>query len=182
MESHPDYWETVIGSLLQGRIEVVRALLRLHSSASSNGFKLADQSLKAMPSYSIYGGVSTTEFNLRWKHWLIDTQAKIDAKMFISENNLNLIMRLIVGEEAAWNEVQSQCEAWYELLAAWLLFTEPTIKSYELGQFAKRCISRMGVRNHMKHLDRVLLAAMELDILQVNNLISITLYIKIIFF
>ncbi|KRT81355.1 hypothetical protein AMK59_5935, partial [Oryctes borbonicus] len=167
LESHPDYWETVIGSLLQGRIEVVRALLRLHSSASSDSFKLADQSLKMMPSYSIYAGVSITEFNLRWKHWLIDTQTKIDAKMFITEKNVDLIMRLIVGEEAAWNEVQNQCEAWYELLAAWLLFTEPTIRSFELGKFAKRCISRMGVRDHMKHLDRVLLAAMELDILQV---------------
>ncbi|KAI4457128.1 frount protein-related [Holotrichia oblita] len=167
LESHPDYWETVIGSLLQGRIEVVRALLRLHSSSSTDAFKLADQSLKALPSYSIYAGVSITEFNLRWKHWLIDTQAKIDAKMFVTEKNVDLIMRLVVGEEAAWSEVQNQCEAWYELLAAWLLYTEPTIKSFELGQFAKRCISRMGVRDHMKHLDRVLLAAMEMDILQV---------------
>lgn len=121
-----------------------------------------------MPSYSIYGGISSTEFNLRWKHWLIDTQAKIDAKLFISERNLDLIMRLVVGEESAWNEVQNQCETWYELLAAWLLFTEPTVKSFELGQYAKRCISRMGVRDRMKHLDRVLLATMELDILQVS--------------
>lgn len=168
LESHPDYWETVIGSLLQGRIEVVRALLRLHSSSSTDAFKLADQSLKALPLYSIYAGVSITEFNLRWKHWLIDTQAKIDAKMFVTERNVDLIMRLVVGEETAWSEVQHQCEAWYELLAAWLLYTEPAIKSFELGQFAKRCISRMGVRDHMKHLDRVLLAAMEMDILQVR--------------
>lgn len=41
------------------------------------------------------------------------------------------------------------------------------MKSFELGQFAKHAITKMRVGNHMKHLDRVLLAAMEFDILQV---------------
>ncbi|XP_017774587.1 PREDICTED: nuclear pore complex protein Nup85 [Nicrophorus vespilloides] len=162
LESRQDYWETVIGCLLQGRVEVVRALLSCHSAANSTHFKLADQILKSMPTYGVYEGVSVQEFNLRWKHWLVDTQSKIDSKLFISEKNLHLMMRLIVGEEMAWSEVQSQCEAWYELLAAWLFYTEPTVKSFELGAFAKRCISRMGTRMH--HLDRVLLAAMEGDV------------------
>lgn len=167
LESQSNYWETVIGSLMQGRVDVVRALLRFHSASDSNPFRLVDQVLKTMPAYNIYGGMSLTEFNLKWKHWILDTQSKIEAKLFISEKNLDLIMRLVVGEELAWSQVQSQCEAWYELLAAWLFFTEPTVKSFELGQFARTCISRMGVKDRTKHLDRVLLAAMEFDILQV---------------
>lgn len=94
LESQPDYWETVIGLLMQGRVEVVRALLRLHSSADSKPFKLVDQTLKAMPIYNIYSGISATEFNLKWKHWLVDTQSKIDAKLFISERHLHLMMRV----------------------------------------------------------------------------------------
>ncbi|XP_025837067.1 nuclear pore complex protein Nup85-like [Agrilus planipennis] len=167
IELDPDYWKTVIGCLLQGRVEVVRALLTLHSSANSPVFKLFDQTLKSMPIYNVYSGTSVTEFNLRWKHWLVDTQSKIDAKSFVSESHLNLMMKLAVGEELAWNQVQAQCEAWYELLASWLFFTEPTVKTFELGQFARRCIGRMGVRDHLRHLDQILLAALEADIFQV---------------
>ncbi|KAF5289717.1 hypothetical protein FQA39_LY03634 [Lamprigera yunnana] len=167
LESQPEYWQTVIGSLMQGRIEVVRALLRLHSASNSKPFQLADQILKLMPIYNVYSGISATEFNLKWKHWLIDTQSKIDAKLFITEKHLHLMMRLCVGEETAWSETQTHCEAWYELLAAWLFFTEPTVKSFELGQFAKQCIKRMGVEMRMRHLDHVLFAAMESDIIQV---------------
>lgn len=53
LESHPDYWETVIGSLLQGRVNVVRTLLRQHSDASTQPFKIVDQCLKAMPIYNV---------------------------------------------------------------------------------------------------------------------------------
>lgn len=53
LESQPDYWQTVIGSLMQGRIEVVRALLHLHSASDSKPFKLADQTLHAMPLYNV---------------------------------------------------------------------------------------------------------------------------------
>lgn len=173
LDSHPTYWDTVIGSLLQGRIQVVRAMLKLHQNANTNPFKLMNQVLSAMPSYNVYEGMSLTEFNLKWKHWIIDTQAKIDAKLFIGDKNLDFISRLVVGEELAWSQAQGHCEAWYELLAAWLFFTEPSVKAYELGDFAKTCLSRMGMRDNMKHLDRVLLAALQYDVLQVIKEIQI---------
>lgn len=53
LEMHEDYWETVIGSVIKGRIEVVRALLRLHSSSDTNAFRHADQVLKTMPVYNV---------------------------------------------------------------------------------------------------------------------------------
>lgn len=53
LESHPDYWETVIGSFLQGRIKVVRTLLRFHSDADTHCFKVVDHCLKAMPVYNV---------------------------------------------------------------------------------------------------------------------------------
>lgn len=76
---------------------------------------------------------------------------------------------MVVGEELAWHEIQPYCETWYELLAGWLFYTEPMVKSFELGQYAKQAIRKMhvGTGDCMKHLDRVLLAAMEFDLLQV---------------
>lgn len=53
LESNPEFWDTVIGSLLQGRVEVARALLKQHSAAESHHFRLIDQVLKAMPSYNV---------------------------------------------------------------------------------------------------------------------------------
>lgn len=53
MESNPDYWKTVFGSLLQGRVKVARALLKQHSSAGSDTYKLIDQVLKSMPIYNV---------------------------------------------------------------------------------------------------------------------------------
>lgn len=53
LDSNNLYWETVFGSLLQGRIDVVRALLRLHSNGNSDTFRLVDESLKTMPVYSV---------------------------------------------------------------------------------------------------------------------------------
>lgn len=52
-EEHPEYWDTVVGMVVQGRIDVARALLKLHSSSETNEFKLIDNSLRTMPVYSV---------------------------------------------------------------------------------------------------------------------------------
>lgn len=53
LDANPEFWKTVFGSLLQGRVKVARALLKLHSAAESHVFKLIDQVLKSMPSYNV---------------------------------------------------------------------------------------------------------------------------------
>jgi hypothetical protein len=42
----------------------------------------------------MFSGTSVAEFNLQWSHWVVDVQSKIDAKLFISCYNLNLIMKV----------------------------------------------------------------------------------------
>lgn len=167
LETHSEYWNTVLGSLLQGRVKVVRALLRQHSASDTGTFKMIDQILKTMPVCFGVSGASLNEFNLQWKHWTVDVQSKIDAKMFIHEKYLDLITKILIGEEQAWTDIQTNCETWYEYLAGWLFYTEPTVKPFELSQFAKRSITKMRLTNKLKHLDRVLLAAMEFDLFQV---------------
>lgn len=43
------YWPSVKGLILQGQIDVARAILQLHSMSESNAFRMADQILKSMP-------------------------------------------------------------------------------------------------------------------------------------
>lgn len=52
-EEHPEYWNAVIGMVIQGRIDVARALLKLHSSSDSNEFIILDNSMRAMPVYNV---------------------------------------------------------------------------------------------------------------------------------
>lgn len=52
-ETNPLYWDTVIGNLMQGRIDIARALLRMHSSSDVSTFKMVDACLKTMPIYSV---------------------------------------------------------------------------------------------------------------------------------
>lgn len=74
---------------------------------------------------------------------------------------------MIIGEESAWDEIRPKYEAWYELMVNWLFYTEPTVKSYEVGQYANLWVSRFGGEQHMKHLDHVVLAVLKNDLLQV---------------
>ncbi|KAJ8939055.1 hypothetical protein NQ318_007686 [Aromia moschata] len=169
LESHPEFWDTIIGLLLQGRINIVRALLRQHSASDSNTFKLVDRVLRAMPVYDVTTGTPINEFIIQRQHWLIDVQAKIDAKLFVSDINLNMIMKLVVGDEETWAGIQRTRETWYEFLAGWLFFTEPTVKPFELGEFAKNSIEKMKMKNRLKQLDKAILAVLEYDLLQVIN-------------
>lgn len=53
LELQEDFWPTVFGNLLQGRIKVVRTLLKQHSAADSPIFELVQHVLKTMPTYSV---------------------------------------------------------------------------------------------------------------------------------
>jgi hypothetical protein len=48
-----------------------------------------------------------------------------------------------------------------------LLYTNPSIKIYDLSHFAEEAIGKFGGLSSMTTLDSVILAAMELDIPQV---------------
>lgn len=53
LETRSEYWDTVLGALLQGRIKLVRALLKQHSSSDNSTYRLAEQILKAMPTFNV---------------------------------------------------------------------------------------------------------------------------------
>lgn len=48
-----EYWSVLKGLIMQGQVDVARAILQLHPQAESAGFKLCDQILKTMPNCSV---------------------------------------------------------------------------------------------------------------------------------
>ncbi|XP_003707189.1 nuclear pore complex protein Nup75 [Megachile rotundata] len=137
---HPNYWEAVIGCALHGRIDLVRALLNLHSKSDHSAFIMAENILQTMPVYNVYGGYSINEFNVRWHHWQLELSSNITNKAFLfdvdTDNNLEMIMKLIVGDQDALQHFSKYTDAWYELLAAKLFYTSPCCKKPELSHHA----------------------------------------------
>lgn len=48
-----EYWPSLKGLVLQGQIDVARAILQLHPQAESTAFKMAEQILITMPTYNV---------------------------------------------------------------------------------------------------------------------------------
>ncbi|XP_053965404.1 nuclear pore complex protein Nup75 [Anastrepha ludens] len=175
-----DYWPTLKGLILQGQVDVARALLHLHPQAETAHFKLTEQILKAMPVYNAHGGVSIQKFRSQWQYWLTDTERKIAANILAIEPNLEEIIQLVTGETQIWNAQIQETEYWYEFLPGYLFFTNPACKHFELGNAANTWLSRwVRVKGNnsnelkMKHLDRVILSLMENDMHQVIHAIQL---------
>lgn len=93
---YPNYWEIVIGCALHGKLDLVRALLALHSKADHPAFVMAENALKTMPVYNVYGGYSINEFTLCWKHWQLDLCSNLNSKAFVIDTNLEMIMKVFI--------------------------------------------------------------------------------------
>ncbi|XP_053977783.1 nuclear pore complex protein Nup85 [Hylaeus volcanicus] len=161
---HTNYWEAVKGCALHGKLDLVRALLALHSKADHSAFILAENALKTMPVYNVYGGYSINEFSVRWKHWQLELSSNLNNKAFIIDPELEMIMKLIVGEQEILRHFSSYTDAWYELLAAELFYTSPCCKQPELSHHANSIFNRWQVN---RPSDNAIRALMESDLHQV---------------
>ncbi|XP_014230395.1 nuclear pore complex protein Nup85 [Trichogramma pretiosum] len=162
-----DYWESVFGCALHGKLDIVRALLTLHSKADHSAFLAAENSLRNMPVFNVYGGYSIKEFTIRWKQWQMSLSQSIDSKAFSIDPMLESLMKLVVGTEL-W-EFSKYAEAWYELLVAKLLYTAPCCKQPELARYANTIGMKWQTvkKTSLLVLDNIYLALMESDLHQV---------------
>ncbi|XP_036334091.1 nuclear pore complex protein Nup75 [Rhagoletis pomonella] len=175
-----EYWPALKGLIMQGQVDVARALLHLHPQAETAHFKLTEQILKTMPTYSVHGGASIQKFRSQWQYWLTDTERKISANILAIEPNLEELIQLVTGETRIWNTQIQETQYWYELLPGYLFLTNPACKHFELGNAANTWLSRWArLKGHnsnelqMKHLDRVILSLMENDMHQVVHAIQL---------
>ncbi|KAJ9589474.1 hypothetical protein L9F63_017335 [Diploptera punctata] len=173
-ELEPEYWDTLIDLVLQGRLETARDLLRRHSQNSTEPFKLIDKLMRTMPLYNIYGNVSLGDFNLRWRTWRNEVKELLDLSKFSSRTELELLVKLLAGDADTFLQVKDHCKTWYHFMASWLLYSDPVVKTFDLSYHARQCIEYFGTVSNLKNLDKILLALMESDLHQVIKLVDQT--------
>lgn len=121
----------------------------------------------------VYGGLSLPKFRSQWQYWVTDTESKLTTGCLAAEPDLEEIVQLVTGNQAAWIALARQSSScWYEFLPGYMYYTEPGCKYFELGTFADAWLrrwtdaKRIAVAS-LKHLDRVILKVMENDMHQV---------------
>ncbi|CRK94771.1 CLUMA_CG008265, isoform A [Clunio marinus] len=164
-----NYWVTVKGLILQGQIDIARALLKLHSSSETMTFQLAEKDLQSMPIFSSHGGLSLQKFRSQWSYWSTTLISKIDSGLYSTEPDLEDIMKLITGDKATWMEVCKDSNCWYEHFAGFLFFTQPSAKYFELGASVNSWLSQWASSKgssgftNLNHLERMVLAVLKND-------------------
>lgn len=172
------YWTTVKGLVLQGQIDIARALLKLHSSSETMTFQLAEKDLQTMPVYNLKGGLSLQKFRSQWSYWSTTLESRIDAGLYSSEPDLEDIMKLITGDKAAWEGVCRESLCWYEHFAGYLYFTQPAARQFELGTFANTWLSQWATSKNssgytnLNQLDLLVLSVLKNDMAHVIHSIQ----------
>lgn len=176
------FWKTVKGLILQGQIDIARALLKLHSSSETMTFQLAEKDLQSMPVFSSHGGLSLQKFRSQWSYWSATLQSKIDSGLYSTEAELEDIMKLITGNKNAWSEICKESSCWYEHLAGFLFYTQPAVRYFELGTFANSWLSQWASSKgsshgssgftKLKHLDRMVLSVLKNDMAEMIHSIQ----------
>ncbi|KAM9346685.1 nuclear pore complex protein Nup85 [Symphorus nematophorus] len=176
---HHDYWDVVVSYVLQGRLDEARQMLVKQATlqpAARNMYKLMDTLLSKMPFYNPGGTQTLTEFDVKWRHWHEEVDRCLQDNSFASNKHLELICKILVGDEDTLLEHKELLSTWYHFLVTRLLFCHPTVKPTELHYYAQSCMTMfLDSRSVPEPLDSILLSAFEFDIHQVIKDCSIAL-------
>ncbi|XP_070703941.1 nuclear pore complex protein Nup85 [Pempheris klunzingeri] len=176
---HHDYWDVVVSYVLQGRLEEARQMLMKQATlqpAARSMYKLMDTLLSRMPFYNPGGTQTLTEFDVKWRHWHEEVDRCLQDNSFASNQHLELICKILVGDEDILLNHKELLSTWYHFLVTRLLFGHPTVKPTELHYYAQSCMTMfLDSRSVPEPLDNILLAAFEFDIHQVIKDCSIAL-------
>ncbi|XP_052873331.1 nuclear pore complex protein Nup75 [Anopheles cruzii] len=171
VEHAENYWSVMKSLVLQGQTMIARALLRLHVSANTHGFRTADQLLQSIPIYSVYGGLSVHKFQTQWQCWCRKVQTLLDTGTFTDEPYLEEILRLVIGDQQVWAQQLSNATSWYEYFPGYLLYTDSTCKYYQLTEHVSEWMAKFReaqpATGREKLLDKLVLAVMENDLMEV---------------
>ncbi|XP_034450346.1 nuclear pore complex protein Nup85 [Hippoglossus hippoglossus] len=176
---HHDYWDVVVSYVLQGRLDEARHMLVKQATlqpAARKMYKLMDTLLSKMPFYNPGGNQTLTEFDVKWRHWHEEVDRCLQDSSFASNQHLETICKILVGDEDTLLAHKELLSTWYHFLVTRLLFCHPTVKPTELHYSAQSCMTMfLDPRSVPEPLDSILLAAFEFDIHQVIKDCSIAL-------
>uniref|UniRef100_A0A7N8XQN9 Nuclear pore complex protein Nup85 n=1 Tax=Mastacembelus armatus TaxID=205130 RepID=A0A7N8XQN9_9TELE len=127
--------------------------------------------------WDVPGGTQTlTEFDVKWRNWHEEVDRCLQDNSFASNQHLELICKILVGDEDTLLEHKELLSTWYHFLVTRMLFCHPTVKPTELHYYAQSCMTMfLDMRSVPEPLDSILLAAFEYDIHQVIKDCSIAL-------
>ncbi|GAB6027247.1 Nucleoporin nup85 [Chamberlinius hualienensis] len=165
--SHESYWDTIYSYVLQGRINEVRKFLRLHPDCKTNAFRLMDDILSKMPLFSYIHSHSSYDLIYPWKAWQEDCCRHRSLGEFLDYPPLEKLCGILCGDKEAFYELMDLCETWYHFMISHLLYTNPCVKAADLQYLAQEYIDIYGGLNSLNELDRMLLFALEFNILEV---------------
>ncbi|XP_005998300.1 nuclear pore complex protein Nup85 isoform X2 [Latimeria chalumnae] len=167
---HREYWDTVTSYVLQGCVDEARQLLAKQANAAPALWSMC-KSLDEPGSTQ-----SLTNFELKWQHWHEECERYLLDGTFSSNPNLELLCRILLGDEDALLEKRPLLTTWYHFLVSRLLYSHPSVKPIDLYPYAKSSqdLFMMGISSP-EPLDSILMAAFEFDIHQVIKDCSIAL-------
>jgi len=175
-ESSAHFWPAVLAFILQGQLDRAREVLALHSShldaenspMIKDALDSVDELLRKMPLFSAFVGKSVTEFDLRWQRWKEECHLRLARGIFGVEPKLELIVRLLTGDEAAFrsDEVIDVTTTWYHHLVSKLLYTNPTIKAIDVQYHIHQAMDLFTVATGQAPtpVDAILQSAFEFDV------------------
>ncbi|XP_060861936.1 nuclear pore complex protein Nup85 [Metopolophium dirhodum] len=158
------YWDTVIGLVLQGNIDTAKMLLSNHSQSDTEPFIHAIKIFKSMPTYSVYGGLPIAEYTSRFKGWQSSAKSKLECGIFLSDSNLNDVMKIICGDPDSTSLIRSHCSTWFQFLVAQLIYTDPTVKKHSLSLYAHRSVAKYYEESEYNHMDTLALDLFDGDL------------------
>ncbi|XP_035213593.1 nuclear pore complex protein Nup85-like isoform X2 [Stegodyphus dumicola] len=169
---HPEYWDTIIQFLLQGKIISARSLMSLHPKFQREDFLSLDELLRNMPMYAPSTGISLNEFRMRWTLWHEECKARLQRGEFSSEVGLEEICKILCGDADMLTTKSYLCGNWYHLMISVLFYTDPCINISSLGDTARAYYNNVACNgwNKSNLVDSIILAAFEFDIMNVLNL------------
>ncbi|XP_037081209.1 nuclear pore complex protein Nup85-like [Pollicipes pollicipes] len=133
-ESHPEYWNTVYGFVLQGRQDAARKLLRLHGSFGTEPFVSADELLRKTPAG---GEASVAGFELRWRGWQEQCIRRLEDGEFGFSPRLQTLVKILCGDAPTFEDLYKQMGSWYHLMVSYTLYSRPWVGISDLRDAAE---------------------------------------------
>eukprot|EP00794_Sanderia_malayensis_P008966 gene8967-9923_t len=164
---HEDYWQAVIGYVLQGRFDMSIKLLSYHpdeNDGTFNAFKSIEELMQKMPVFQGYMELSAQDFTIKWSQWQQECKVRLESGEFSNNHQLEMICEILCGSERALKGNSDLCQSWYELMVSKLLFTEPTVKFFDLHAHSTAAIYAYGGYDDLQPLDEIVLAVMDFDV------------------
>lgn len=164
--AHDDYWPTLHGFVLQGRLEEVCDMLMHHPQRDHGVFDVfanIEELLRKMPVYQVKQGQSASDFNSKWEQWQCECSTRFNDGDFSQYPELAIVCQLLCGSDAALVQKRHLCQSWYQVLVAKLLYSEPLVKTSHLKHHAVEAMEMFNGIGKVTALDEIVLSAFSLD-------------------